>query len=243
MTKAFIIAGGKGENLRPVTLELPKAVLPVHSRTLLDQSIDLYWKHKVYEIWLGLGYKQESVREKFTSMPFLIDVDHDHRIVPMGTGGWLNRLAQSPGKDYWFDHFYVNNVENVANFDLDSVMEQHIRDKNVVTMVCVRVSDVSKYGSVAINKNRVTNFEEKAHSRVKKPGIVNSGFYIFSPKIFKYVEDLKIPVDKPLSLEKDLFPVLAKQGVIGAVVSDAQWFDTNSFDSYEKLLKEWRGVQ
>ena len=72
---------------------------------------------------------------------------------------------------------------------------------------------------------------------------MNSGFYIFSPKVFSYVEKMNIPIDKPFSLEKDLFPVLAKEGVLGAVVSDAQWFDSNSLESYGKIIKEWRGVQ
>lgn len=243
MTKAVLIAGGKGERLRPVTFEMAKAMIPVHGRPLVDQSIDLYWKHRVYEIWFSLGFRAEDIRKKYTANPFWMDINTETgHACNLGTGGWLNRLAAGNGKDYWLDHFYVNNADNLFDLDLKHMMDQHLRDKNVVTIACTKVNDVSQYGSVAIKAGKITNFEEKKKSRKKKTGYINGGYYIFSPKVFDYVAKLNKDVNEPLSLENDLFPLLAKEGVLGAYVSDGQWFDTGTFERWEKVLKEWKGI-
>lgn len=243
MTKAVIIAGGKGERLRPLTYEVPKALIKVHGETLIDHSISLYWNTRhAYEIWLNIGYRYNDIRKEHPAIPFLADVHtDDNRVIPLGTGGWLNRLARD-GKYYWTDHFYANNVDNLMNVNMKDVMDHHLRGKHVATIVCTHVNDVSQYGSVAIKDGKITNFEEKIHSRVKKPGMVNAGFYVFSPKVFDYVEKLNIDYNSPMSLEKDLFPLLAKEGVLGAYVSNGQWFDTGTFDRWEKAIKEWKGL-
>lgn len=242
MTKAVLIAGGKGERLRPVTFEIPKAMISVRGEKLIEHSINLYWNNKVYEVWLNLGHMHHHIRKEYPTMPFWIDANNDGKITPIGTGGWLNNLAKSSGKDYWFDHFYVNNVDNLMNVNLKEMMNTHIANKNVVTIACTHVTDVREYGSVAIKDGRIANFEEKKRSRVKKPGYVNAGYYIFSPKVFSYVDKLGIDINNPMSLEKDLFPLLAKEGVLGAYVSNGQWFDTGTFERWEKAIKEWNGL-
>lgn len=242
--KAVIIAGGKGERLRPLTYEMAKSLIPVQRRTLMDHVIDLFWKYHAYEIWLSLGVHQEQIREKYSSLPFWIDRDlNTGRIIPLGTGGWINRLAQAGGvKKIWSKPFFVCNADNLFNLNLDEMMEQHKNDNNVVTIACTHVKDISQYGSVAIKDNKVTNFEEKKKSRIKKSGWINGGYYIFSPKVFDYVKELGIDMNSPLSLERDLFPVLAKEGVLGAYKSNGQWFDTGTFERWEKVIKEWEGI-
>lgn len=243
MTKAVLICGGKGERLRPLTYEMAKSMIPVQGRPLMDHAIDLFWKHKIYEIWVSLGYRSEDIRKHYPSIPFWLDMHTETgKTIGLGTGGWVNRLAKGKGRDYFFDHFYVCNADNLFDLDLDSMMAQHLRDKNVVTIACTKVSDVSQYGSVAIKDRKIMNFEEKKNSRVKKSGFINGGFYIFSPKVFDYVEKLNIDINNPLSLEHDLFPVLAKEGVLGGFKSEGQWFDTGTFDRWEKVVKEWRGI-
>jgi NDP-sugar pyrophosphorylase family protein len=242
MTKAVIIAGGKGLRLRPLTRETAKALIPIHSRPLLDHVIDLFYKYKAYEIWLSLGHKQDQIRAKYT-LPFWIDMSTvDRRIIPLGTGGWINRLSFSEDKKSFDKPFYVCNSDNLFNLNLNDMMKQHVESGNVVTIACTHVKDVREYGSVYIRNNKIITFEEKKNSRIKKPGWINGGYYIFSPKVFDYVDKLGIDINSPLSLEKDLFPLLAKEGVLGAYKSDGQWFDTGTFERWEKVLDEWQEI-
>lgn len=242
MSKAVIIAGGKGQRLRPVTYEIAKALIPVKGRPLIDNAIDLFWTHKAYEVWFSLGDKANQFVEKYPSTPCWIDRDLETgRIIPLGTGGWLNRLAHSSDSSYWSDNFYVCNADNIFNLNLTEMMDEHVRSGNVVTIACTKVNDVSEYGSVAIKDKKVKNFEEKKKSTIKKSGWINGGYYIFNPKIFDIVKEMDIDLNKPFSLEQDLFPILAKKGLIGAYKSEGQWFDTGTFDRWTKVLKEWSG--
>jgi len=244
MTKAVLLAGGRGERLRPLTFEMAKSMIPVQGRPLIDHAFDLFYKYRVYEIWLSVGHRQQEIRDKYP-LPFLLDFHTDTgKIIPLGTGGWLNRIANSVDKKYWNEDFYACNVDNLFNLNLDNMMKQHRDDKNVVTIACTKVKDISQYGSVHIKDGKVFNFEEKKKSRVKKSGWINGGYYIISPRVFKYVKDLKIDFNDPMSLENDLFPILAKEGVLGGFkVEEGQWFDTGTFERWEKVLKEWRGIQ
>lgn len=244
MTQAVIIAGGKGERLRPLTYEIAKSLIPVQGRTLIDHVMDLFWKHQAYEIWLSLGHMQEQIRDKYSATPFWVDNDtNSGKIIPLGTGGWLNRLAASKFRKNFSSDFFVCNSDNLFDLDLKEMTEQHQKSKNVVTIACTRVKDIRAYGSVAIKNDKIVNFEEKKKCRIKQSGWINGGYYLFSPKVFKYVRELKIDLNNPLSLERDLFPVLAKEGLLGAYKSEGQWFDTGTFERWEKVLKEWRGIR
>ena len=245
MTKAVIIAGGKGERLRPVTFEMAKSLIPVKKRPLIDHVIDLFWKHRTYEIWLSLGYLHNQVRDKYPNNPFWIDKDIvTGMIIPLGTGGWLNRLSQNViiAKDLFPKDFYACNADNLFDLDLNEMMALHKEGRFLATIACTKVSDIRQYGSVHIKDNKVGNFEEKKNSRIKKSGWINGGYYILSPKIFSYVKNLDVDINESFSLERDLFPLLAKEGLLGAYKSEGQWFDTGTFDRWEKVIKEWNGI-
>jgi NDP-sugar pyrophosphorylase family protein len=232
--KAVILSGGKGERLRPFTYEIPKILIPINKRTLLDYSIDLYYKHKIFEIWLSVGYKGNDVIDKFP-------LPHFFEKKPLGTGGWLYYTIAD--KDYWSkEDFFVNNGDNLFNINLDEMMEVHKKNGAVVTIACTRVKDVREYGSVHITGEKINSFEEKKKSRIKKPGWINGGFYIMSPKIFDYLIESGKKFPESISLEKDIFPLIAKKGELFAYKSDAQWFDTGTIERYDEVIKEWKGI-
>lgn len=241
MTKAVIIAGGKGERLRPFTYEIPKVLMPLHGRNIVDHVIDLFWKYQTYEIWFSLGHMGDKIRDEYGSHPFWVDWDQDSRkIIPLGTGGWLNKLSHSDNpRELFGDDFYVCNGDNLFDLDLKTMMHIHKDNKFVATIACTKVDDVSEYGSVHIDGDTVQSFEEKKDSRQKKSGWVNGGYYIFSPKIFEYVKKMGVDLNDPVSLERDLFPVLAKEGLLGAFKSEGKWFDTGTIERYDKAIKGW----
>lgn len=234
--KAIILVGGKGERLRPLTTQMNKVLIPImndeltsifNMRTLLDEVIQLYYKFNVFEIWLVGGYKINQLMEKYIC-PIIPER------YPLGTGGWL--MVVDP--DLFNEDFFVCNGDNLFDLNLKKMYKQHKDTKAVVTIACTNVKDVRKSGSVHIKNGMIQSFEEKKKSRIKKSGYINGGYYLFSPDVFDYVDKTK----EKISLEYDIFPVLAKEGRLAAYVSDTPWFSCNDFKEYAKVIKEWVGV-
>lgn len=231
MPKAVLLAGGKGTRFRPLTDEMAKCMIPVRGKPMLDYAIDLYFKHNIFEIWMILGHRADTVLKKYNYLPYYVEK------YPLGTGGWLYRID----KKYFSGHFFVCNADNLFDLDLKEMLKQHLDSKSVVTIACTKVSDVRGSGVVHIKDKKITSFEEKVKSKIKKSGYINGGFYIFSDKIFNYLPDIKSN-NGVLSLEYDIFPKIAKDDKLGAYVSDAPWFSMNNMVEYKKVVKQWQGV-
>ena len=237
MTRAVILAGGKGERLAPLTWEIPKVLIPFRGKPLLDQPISLFWNYDVYEIWLSVGHMFDQILDKYP-FPFIPE-----RIL-MGTAGWLRVIKNRPESIVLFDEdFYVCNGDNLLNVDLKEMMEFHKRNGNVATIACVKIEDTREYGSVSIKEGKITRFREKVQSPKPKKGYINSGYYILSPEVFDWVPD-----QDHIMFEKDIFPKLARAGKLGAFKVDfkdkeRQWFDTGTFERYQAALEKWDGIK
>lgn len=239
--RAVLLAGGLGERLYPITKEIPKPLILVHGKPLIEQSVYLYWKYQVWELWLSIGMnKSREIAEKY---PYPVILEKES----LGTGGWLTLVKSDSGLLNTFkqEDFYVNNVDNLLNVDLQKMMEFHKRKKNIITIACVKVKDVRPYGSVCIKYgDEITNFKEKQRSPKPKEGYINAGYYIFSPEIFEYISD----TIQKTSLERDIFPKIARMGKLGAFIPEfdskipMQWFDTGTIERYAQVLEEWKGV-
>lgn len=240
MSRAILLAGGKGERLDPLTREMPKVMIPFRGKPLIEQSIYNYWKHDIWELWLSVtSNKVNQITDKY---PFPVLFESS----PIGTGGWLKLIKMDEGltKTFKEGDFYVNNADNLLRVDLKEMIKQHKRQKNIVTIACVKLDDVREYGSVNIRNGRITRFKEKPQSPKPKKGYISTGWYVISPKIFDYVDMTK----EKISLEKDVFPKIANMNKIGAFIVEQekdkplQWFDVGTFERYKKAMDEWEGV-
>lgn len=234
--RSLILCGGKGERLRPLTFEINKVLIPVKNNeyntifklnTLLDEVVSLFSKFNVFEVWLVGGYKVNQLMDRY-NFPMIVERQ------PMGTGGWLKMVDPN----MFTEDFFVCNGDNLFDIDLREMLKHHKDTNAVITIACTKVKDIRPFGSVHIKNGRISSFEEKKSCRTKKSGFINAGYYLFSPKIFDYVDK---SLDK-ISLEYDVFPKLAADGKLSAYVSDKQWFSCNNFEEYEKIIKEWKGV-
>ncbi len=137
------------------------------------------------------------------------------------------------------EDFMVVNGDNLFAFALDKWLDFHKSHLAVVTIALKEIDDVTGYGVVKMVGDKIVDFREKPQPEEAPSNLINSGYYIFSPEIFKYIDETK----DFLMLEKDVFPLVAKAGKLYGFVGDGQWFDTGTYERYEQVKKEWKGIK
>lgn len=230
--KALLLLGGKGTRFRPITYEMPKALLPVQGRTVPEHMIDLLKKYGIIDLVFSIGYLGDKIRDYFSDgSRFGVNITYVKETEPMGSAGAI-KLASGLLKD----PFIVTNGDELKNINLDEMFEFHRKNKALITVALTTVENPSFYGVAKLEGNKVLEFIEKPTKEKAPSNLVNSGLSIWEPEVLKYIP-------KGFSMyEKDLFPILARQGKLYGYVFSGQWFDTGTPERYEIAIKNWRGI-
>lgn len=235
--KAIVLAGGEGTRLRPLTYTTPKPLIPVQGKTLTEQNLDILKKAGVTEVVLGISYMADKIKDYFQNHPFPgIKIDYIVEEKPMGTAGPLLILKRM-GCLYDQD-FIVINGDNLFALDLKKWIDFHKKNSAGVTIALSVVEDVTPYGVARMDGDKIVEFVEKPKPEEAPSNLINSGYYIFSPEVFNYIDDSK----DFIMLEKDVFPAMAKTGRLYGFRDEGQWFDTGTPERYESVKKNWRGL-
>jgi len=198
--QCLILAGGRGERMRPLTDEIPKVLLPVAGKPFLQWQIDYLKNYGIKEIILAVGYKAEKIENYFgNGEKFGVKITYSREKEPLGTGGAIKN-AENLIKN---NKILVLNGDSFVDIDIKKMLEFHQKKKKPITIAVRKTKDVNRYGSVLINKDSiVTSFQEKKEKNGDiKECFINAGVYIFQKKILKY-----FPLDRCVSLEKEIFP-------------------------------------
>jgi len=232
-SKAFVLAGGKGTRLRPITYEIPKPLVPLQGRPILEHVIDLLRLYDVRDIVLSIGYLGERIKEYFSDEKRLgVKITFVEEQEELGTGGPL-RLAKHLLKDT----FIMVNGDNLINLDLYKMYQAHFENRAKATIALTTVSDPSSYGVVVLEGERIVKFVEKPHKGEAPSNLINTGLYLLEPSVCDMVPD-----GGTSFIEKDVFPKIAEKGELYGYLFSGQWFDTGTPERYAKAIKEWRGV-
>ena len=231
--KAFVLAGGKGTRLRPITYEIPKPLVPLQNKPILEHVIDLLRTYDVRDIIISIGYLGEKIKEYFHDEKRLgVKITFVEEQEELGTGGPL-RLAKNILKET----FIMVNGDNLLNIDLYKMYQFHTETRATATIALTTVDDPSNYGVAVLEGNKIVKFVEKPRREDAPSKLINTGLYILEPKVIDLV-----PPSGPSFIEKDVFPRIAEKGELYGYLFSGQWFDTGTPERYEKALKEWRGV-
>jgi mannose-1-phosphate guanylyltransferase len=231
--RAFILAGGKGTRLRPITYEIPKPLVPLQGKPILEHVIDLLRLYDVRDIVLSIGYLGEKIKEYFHDEKRLgVKMTFVEEQEELGTGGPL-RLA----KQLLRDTFVMVNGDNLINIDLYKMYQAHCENRATATIALTTVDDPSSYGVAVLEGNKIIKFIEKPRKEDAPSKLINTGLYILEPSVVDLV-----PEGGYSSIEKDVFPRIAEKGELYGYMFSGQWFDTGTPERYEKALKEWRGI-
>ena len=229
---AVILAGGEGTRMQPITFEVPKPLVTVHDRTLLEHLFDLFKKHGIKDVILLTGYKGHKIKEALGNGKKIgVNITYVEESKPMGTAGPL-KLA----KHLLNDTFVVSNSDELKELDLMDMYLSHKKNKAVATIALTTVEDPSAYGVAKLQGDKIMGFIEKPKKEDAPSKFINSGLYIFEPEVIDY-----IPKGFAM-LEKDVFPRLAEEGKLYGYPFSGQWLNTGTLELYEKAIKEWKDI-
>ncbi len=229
---AIILAGGVGTRLQPITFEIPKPLVLVHDRTLLEHQFDLFKRHGIKNIVISIGYKGDKIKHAIgDGKRFGVNVSYVEESKPLGTAGPL-RLA----KPSITGTFVAENADELKDIDLHDMYLFHKENKATVTIALTTVDNPSAYGVARMQGGKILEFVEKPKREDAPSNLINSGLYMMEPEVLDYIGE------GFTMLEKDVFPKLAQEGKLFGYPFSGQWYNTGTLELYEKAIKEWKDI-
>jgi NDP-sugar pyrophosphorylase family protein len=228
--KAVILAGGKGTRLYPITKEIPKPLLPVNKKPIINYLVDLFFSQGIKEIAVLIS-KEFSEDFEWWEKRYYSDknIILKEEAEPLGTFGGLYLLKK------WIkdEPFFFTNGDELKEIDLKKMADFHQKAKTIATIALVEVQNPQDYGVVLCDDSGlVKEFLEKPKNPLSN--YINSGIYLLSPEIFKYHPGLNFSM-----IEKDIFPELAKEGTLAGFKHNGSWMDCGTWERYEIALNKW----
>lgn len=216
--QVVVLAGGVGSRLRPWTNSVPKPLLPMLDRTLLEHVVSSLPADLVDEVVVAGGYKVNMIEDYFNEH----EVPFDVRIVPenkpLGTGGALGNC-----RDVVSGTFACFNGDIISSLDASELLDLHKRNKSVGTLGLWEVEDPTRFGIVGVDDDhRITRFKEKPQPDEVFSNLINAGSYIFNDDIFDWMPHGKH------SIERDVFPKLAEEGLLSGQDFDGYFIDAGT---------------
>jgi mannose-1-phosphate guanylyltransferase len=221
--QALVLAGGEGTRLRPLTLTLPKPVIPLAGRPFLTFMLDWLRRHGVDDVLLSCGYRSHDVERVLGGEHRGMRLRYVVEDEPLGTAGPL-RLAADEG--VLEDRILVLNGDCLTDIDLTAQLAQHEERDAKATLALVAVEDTSSYGVVpTTDDGQVEAFLEK------RPGPaptnrINAGAYVLEREVVE-----RVPAGRAVSIEREVFPELVGDGLYG-FLSEGYWIDIGTPERY-----------
>ncbi len=229
--KAVIMAGGEGTRLRPLTSNMPKPMLPLVNRPMMEHIIELLRGHGVEDIVVTLAFMPNVIRNYFgDGSEFGVRMVYATEESPLGTAGSVrNAMAELD------ETFLVISGDVLTDIDLGAIVETHRQREAVATIGLVRVENPLEYGIVITREDdSIDRFLEKPTWGEVFSDTINSGIYVLEPRVFDWIAP-----DVPVDFSSDVFPKLLDAGerVIGAV-ADGYWEDVGTLPAYVRAHKD-----
>lgn len=231
VNKALILAGGRGINLRPFTYEMPKTMIPVKDKPILEHTIERLRDAGIRDLLIHTGHLGEKIQSYFgDGKRFDVTIAYQTEKKEQGTAAPL-RQAQRYFKN---QPFLLHYGDVLAEISINDLIDFHVSTGKTATMALTsRAGNPAEFGVVRLRGTRIIEFNEKPHTN-EVSHLVNAGIYVFEPAIFAAV-----PKSGYSMLEKDVIPKLVAAEALTGYVFSGRWFDISSPEEYEKALKAW----
>jgi len=230
INKAVILAGGQGTKLRPYTYEIPKSLLPIKGKPLLEYVIDNLKSSGITDVIICTGCLGEKIREHFLDgKKYGVHITYSHEQNPLQTGGALLKVKSL----LQHETFLVIYGDTLTNLNFTDLINFHIEHKPTATIALTTLTHPSDFGQLTLHGVRLVNFYQKNKNEVKS-NLINCGIYVFQPDLFDY-----FPNKKSFFLEDVIEHLITKKKVNGFVF-EGQWFDLGNPSNYEQAIKNFK---
>ncbi|MFZ9843797.1 MAG: sugar phosphate nucleotidyltransferase [Ilumatobacteraceae bacterium] len=240
---AVVLVGGFGTRLRPLTNTVPKPLLPLGQRTILEWLMVHLARGGVTDAVLALGFKPEPFMQAFPDAQCAgVRLSYAIEDSPLDTAGAIGFAARAAGIHERGEAFVVANGDIVTDLSVASLVARHksnVRAGAMATIHLTPVDDPSQYGVVEFDSesagvtntaiNKVRGFIEKPAPGTSTSRHVNAGTYVLEASALALM-----PGDAPLSIERATFPELVRRGALFAHPTDDYWLDAGRPDTYRR---------
>lgn len=228
--KAVVMCGGIGSRMRPITEELPKPLLAIGEKRILDLILETLKKNNVDTVFLTLGYMAEEIERHVLARDYGMEIRLVYETKPLGTAGGVKNAVGDCGED-----ILVVSGDNLFDYDLQQVYREHLDKNALVTIVGTKCIDPRDYGTCVLDKNgRVLRFVEKPNWSQAESDIINTGIYFLSPAVLK-----KIPDAVFYDFANDLFSqLLSIENGIYCSLARGKWWDLGDIRAYLTAFSE-----
>ncbi|GAB4174654.1 MAG: mannose-1-phosphate guanyltransferase [Geothermobacteraceae bacterium] len=230
--KAVIMAGGFGTRIQPLTINLPKPMLPLVNRPIMLHIVELLKKHGISELVMLLYHQPDIIKNFFRDgSDFGVRVNYVTPLDDYGTAGAVKAAAR-----YLDDTFMVISGDLLTNFDLGRILRFHKEKEAEATIGLTAVSDPLQFGVVITDaEGHITRFLEKPGWGEVFSDTINTGIYVLEPSVLE-----RIPEDSNRDWSRDIFPAMLAEGApLYGCRLEGYWADIGNTESY---LQTWRDI-
>lgn len=221
-----IMAGGKGNRLKPITNVLPKPLIPIGEKTILEEIMDKFIHAGCNKFYLSVNYKAEMIKYYFDNLKSSsYQIEYFKEDKPLGTAGSMFLI-----RDKIKSAFFVSNCDIIIDQDLEELYNYHKQNQNSITIVSVLKRYNIPYGTIETENHGVL---KELTEKPKLTFQINSGMYILEPEILG-----EIPENQFFHITELIEKISKKGGRVGVFpVSEGSWKDIGEWDEYLKNTK------
>ncbi len=224
--KALIMAAGYGTRLEPLTIAVPKPMVPIVNIPTMQHNIELLKRYGFKEIVANIHYHPEQIQNYFgDGTEFGVKLMYSYEKELLGTAGGVKKMAQYAEIK---DTFLVLSSDALTDINLKKIVEYHKKKKSLFTIALAQLEDITQFGVVIQDEmGKITGFQEKPKQEDAKSNMVNAGVYIVEPEV------LDMMPDGFYDFGKQLFPRLVEEGAdIYGYKMVEYWSDVGCLDKY-----------
>lgn len=225
--KAVIMSGGFGTRLRPLTCNIPKPMVPMMNKPMMQHIVDLLMKYGITQIVSTLFYQPEIITGYFGDGSRVgVSMQYRKADADYGTAGSVRNAA-----DFLDERFIIISGDVLTDFDLSKAIAFHEEKKAKATLVLTRATNPLAFGVVITGADgKITRFLEKPTWGEVFSDTINTGIYIMEPEVLQLV-----PYQKEFDFSKNLFPAMLEQdmGLYG-YIAEGYWRDVGNLNEYQE---------
>ncbi len=219
------MAGGRGTRLEPFTKVLPKPLIPIHEKPVIEHIIERFTTVGISNFILTVNYKARIMKAFFEELQSDYSVDFIDEVEPLGTAGSLKFLGNRIDRP-----FIVTNCDIIVRGDYADIYDFHVKNKYDITLVASMKNFTLPYGTCELNGKGNLKI---IHERPEYDFLINTGLYVVNPEVLKL-----IPENKQYHFTELIRDAKDQRKLIGVYpIDDESWIDVGQWAEYQKAVE------